>query len=72
MFTRLGDSGLGVEFHFCPRCGSTVYWYPEFRPGWIGVASGCFDDQTLSPNQKVYVQDRLGWASLTIGSTTGG
>jgi hypothetical protein len=68
IFTRVGDSGLSVEFHFCPQCASTVFWYPAFRPGWVGVAIGCFDDRTLVPTQAVYEENRLEWAQINLSS----
>ena len=68
IFSRLGDSGLPVDFHFCPRCATTLFWYPKFRPGWIGVAIGCFNDHTLAPTQAVYEEERLGWAQIRLSS----
>lgn len=65
-YVRQGDSGMSVEFHFCPTCASTVFWYPAFRPGLIGVAIGCFDDRTLAPTQVVYEQHCLSWVSITL------
>ena len=65
-YSRLGDSGQSVEFHFCPDCASTVCWYPEFRSEWVGVAIGCFDDRTLWPTQAVYEQDQLEWVKVAI------
>ena len=71
-YSRLGDSGFPVEFHFCRRCGSTIYWYPEFRPGWVGVAIGCLDDRSLSPTQAVYEDDRMQWVTIDTTSQKGG
>ncbi|HLZ74475.1 GFA family protein [Phenylobacterium sp.] len=65
-YVRLGDSGQPVEFNFCPTCASTVFWRPAFRPGWIGVAIGCFDDRGLRPTQAVYEHERLDWAAISI------
>ncbi|WP_312001458.1 GFA family protein [Bradyrhizobium altum] len=28
-YSRVGDSGSAVLFHFCPDCGTTVYWEPR-------------------------------------------
>lgn len=67
-YVRQGDSGKAVAFHFCPTCGSTVLWYPAFRPHWVGVAIGCFDDADLRPTQAVYEQDRRPW--VTIATTS--
>lgn len=63
---RPGDSGQTVEFHFCPVCASTVFWYPAFRPGWVGIAIGCFDDKTLRPTQAVHERDRRPWVTIAI------
>jgi hypothetical protein len=37
-FTRAGDSGSSATFHFCPTCGSTVYWQIASAPDVIAVA----------------------------------
>jgi len=36
---RTAESGNALTFHFCPTCGSTVYWESEGFPGYIAVAS---------------------------------
>jgi hypothetical protein len=67
VFERQSDSGFAVVFHFCARCGSTVYWYPARRPGTVAVAAGSFADPAFPmPSQSVYDQHRHAWiASLT-------
>lgn len=65
-YTRRGDSGLPVEFHFCPTCASTVFWYPACRPGWVGIAIGCLDDKSLRPQQAVYEESRLSWVNIRL------
>jgi len=39
-YTRSSDSGYPVTFHFCPNCGSTVYWMPDPKPEMVAVAVG--------------------------------
>ncbi|MGZ2426249.1 GFA family protein [Rhizobium laguerreae] len=61
-YVRSGDSGKSIEFRFCPACGSTVFWMPEFRKELVAVALGCFaDSSTLVPTQSVYEEGRLEW-----------
>jgi hypothetical protein len=36
---RSGDS-MGATYHFCPECGSTVYWEISGAPDIVGVAVG--------------------------------
>ena len=41
---RGSDSERKIERHFCPGCGSTVFWYSERFPDLIGIAFGAFAD----------------------------
>ena len=67
IFTRIGDSGMPVKLHFCPECGSTVFWYPEKKPGQVAVAIGCFADQAFpGPSQAVYDERRYPWAWIDL------
>ena len=43
-YTRRSDSGSEVRRHFCPECGSSVYWELERAPELYGIAVGCFAD----------------------------
>ena len=45
---RSCDSG-GATYHFCPECGSTVYWDIDAAPDVLGVAVGGFTDPTFPP-----------------------
>jgi hypothetical protein len=38
-----------VTSHFCPECGSTVYYYRKSDPARTGVRVGCFADPTFPP-----------------------
>jgi hypothetical protein len=40
VWTRTADSGNALTFHFCPICGSTVYWEGQGFPGYVAVAIG--------------------------------
>lgn len=62
-YTRIGDSGMPLHFHFCPDCGGTVYWYPERMPERAAVALGAFTGDDLpAPEQAVYEDRALSWA----------
>jgi hypothetical protein len=61
-YTRVADSGNTVSFHFCPGCGSTVYWEPHGYPGMISIALGAFGDPTYPPPaHSVYETRRHPW-----------
>lgn len=61
-FTRRADSGNSVTFHFCPDCGSTVYWELSGYSGLIAVALGMFADPSYpAPNISVWESMRHPW-----------
>jgi hypothetical protein len=58
---RSCDSG-GVTYHFCPVCGSTVYWDITFAPGYTGVGVGAFTDPTFpEPNISGFEEYKHPW-----------
>jgi hypothetical protein len=68
-FIRPSDSGFDVTHHFCPDCGSTVWWEPARKPDLIAVASGAFaDPQFPAPTQSVNERHRHTWVDLTFPS----
>lgn len=61
-FTRKADSGGSLTFHFCPKCGSTLYWEAELFPGMIAVAVGAFADSAFpAPTHSVWERRRHPW-----------
>lgn len=67
-FTRTAGSGRQVRMHFCPTCGSTVYWKAEASPLWIGVAIGAFADPAFTPpTLSVFEHSIHSWVRLGGG-----
>ena len=62
---RAAESGNALTFHFCPICGSTVYWESEGFPGYVAVAIGNFADPNFpAPTIAVWEETRHPWVSL--------
>ncbi len=62
-FMRAADSGNQIRFHFCPRCGSTVYWTQESAPELVAVAVGALAEPTFPPpRHSVYESRAHAWA----------
>jgi hypothetical protein len=54
-----------MTYHFCPTCGSTVYWEGQGFPGQVNVAIGAFADPAFpSPTIAVWGETRHPWMSL--------
>ena len=68
-YSRPGDSGRMVDFHFCPTCGSTSYWHVEPWPDKMGIPIGTFADPSFikSPNVSIFVTHRHSWVVIPEG-----
>lgn len=66
-FKRPSASGRDVSFHFCPACGSSLWWEPDRLPHLIGVAAGAFADRDFPmPEQAVWAEQRHVWLDLPL------
>jgi len=66
-YERPADSGHHVLHHFCPTCGSTVFWEPSRKPEMVAVAIGAFADPDFpGPGKAVFEQHRLPWATVQL------
>jgi hypothetical protein len=64
-FTRTGDEGTDLTFHFCPRCGSTVYFEQDDAANLIAVPIGAFADPAFPPpTVSVYESRRHPWTRM--------
>ncbi len=64
---RTADSGRGLTFHFCPDCGGTVFWEPDFRPDSVAVAVGAFADPSFPAPEKAVFEERAHpWAKISV------
>jgi hypothetical protein len=61
-YPSTAESGNINTRHFCPVCGSRVYGENSARPGVIGIAVGCLDDNDWFAAQAVvYTRNRPAW-----------
>ena len=64
-YERVADSGHTLTFHFCPRCGSTVYYTNDSLPDFVGIALGAFADPCVwAPAFSVYERSKHPWVEL--------
>lgn len=62
VYSREADSGNSVSCHFCPTCGSTVYWELSGFPDLIAVAQGMFANPSYPPpTVSVWDETRHSW-----------
>lgn len=61
-FVRVGDEGPGATFHFCPKCGATVYYELKGSPAFIAIPVGAFADPDFpTPRVSVYEGRKHKW-----------
>lgn len=64
-YVSTGDSGKSVRFHFCPECGSTVWYRIDAAPGFIAVAIGAFADPLFpAPKVSIYESRKHAWVAI--------
>jgi hypothetical protein len=49
IYARIADSGYEIRFHFCPNCGTIVFWEGDHHPENFGIAVGAFADPDFPP-----------------------
>jgi hypothetical protein len=65
VYVRSSDAGRKIELHFCPDCGSTVFWYPDVVPDLIGIAVGAFADPSMPrPTVSVWETTQHPWVAF--------
>lgn len=66
-FVMVGDSGNPATFHFCPECGSDVYYVIDGKfDGQIAIPLGTFDGPyAFSPAFSVWEERKHEWVEIT-------
>jgi len=62
-----GDSGNPARFHFCPDCGSDVYYVIEGKfDGLVAIPLGAFDDPFAfpAPEYSVWEGRKHDWVAI--------
>jgi len=61
-FVRVGGSGARATFHFCPTCGTTVWYEAQGLEGYITIPVGTFADPDFpAPMVSVYEERKHAW-----------
>ena len=66
-FTRPAAAGRRITNHFCPECGSNVFWEASARAGLYGIAVGSFGDPAFPPpNRSVFEATKHPWVGIDL------
>jgi hypothetical protein len=64
-WTRTADSGRKVDYHFCPDCGSTLFYWGGNFADLIAVPVGNFADPCFPPPKfSVWEKRKHSWAAV--------
>ena len=64
IWARQADSGRNLENHFCPTCGTNLYWTLDMRPDHIGVAIGTFEKPLPEPVRAIWAEEKHDWVTF--------
>lgn len=68
-FARTSDDGFVLTFHFCPVCGTSVFWENTRMSDVVAVGVGGFADPTFPmPVRTVYDEHRHPWIGFEAAS----
>jgi hypothetical protein len=69
VWERTSEEGHRSRRFFCPRCGSTVWYEIERRPGMISLPVGAFADPEFpAPTVEVFGERRPVWLPALPGA----
>lgn len=64
-WVRVSDRGRPVTYHFCPKCGSTVWYQGGPLPEAIAVPVGAFADPNFPPPRfSVWEERKHSWVAV--------
>ena len=64
-YVRTGDSSDQIAFHFCPTCGSTVYYTISGSAEHVVIPVGAFADPDFpAPRFSVYEERMHSWVTM--------
>ena len=65
VYEHIGDSGNSASFHFCPNCGSTLWYRARPFHDLIAIAIGNFADRDFpAPHYSVWEERKHPWVAI--------
>lgn len=69
VYERGADSGYLIRWHFCPSCGTTLYWEGDRNPAVCGVAVGAFGAAAFPPpTSSSFEATMFSWLGMPAGT----
>ena len=64
-YEHIADSGNAADFHFCPTCGSTLWFQARPHLDLISIPIGNFADKDFStPSASIYEKRKHSWVAI--------
>lgn len=58
------ESSPGVHRGFCARCGTSLTWARDDKPGQVDLTTASFDDpERFAPTKEIWVEGRPSWVT---------
>jgi hypothetical protein len=66
VYEHVGDSDNVADFHFCPTCGSTLWYHARPHRELFAIPVGNFADQNFpAPHYSVWENRKHRWLNIT-------
>jgi hypothetical protein len=63
-WTREAPAGGWLTNHFCPTCGTNLFWSLGMRPDHVGVALGCLTTPAPEPSRVIWTSEKHDWVTF--------
>jgi len=65
VYEHIGDSGSSASFHFCPNCGSTLWYHARPYHDLFAIPTGAFVDRDFpAPHFSVWEERKHHWVTI--------
>ena len=65
LYEHVGDSGAKADFHFCPTCGSTLWYHARPHRELFAIAIGAFADKDFpATHYSVWEERKHPWVTI--------
>ncbi len=66
VYDHIAESGNAADFHFCPHCGSTLWYHALPDRALYAIPVGAFADKDFpTPEYTVWVDRKHDWVTLS-------
>ena len=68
VYSKQADSGNDIHRHFCPNCGTVLFWTGDGFLGTVVLTLSSLDNhESITPNKEVWTDSAVSWCHIQQG-----